>query len=68
MEALLALGAEPQEAIRDSAREAIRAGMTPTINSLMVVGLVSLPGMMTGQILGGVPLRRRFVTRSWSCS
>ncbi|MGI6648481.1 MAG: ABC transporter permease [Bacillota bacterium] len=28
--------------------------MTPTINSLMVVGLVSLPGMMTGQILGGV--------------
>jgi len=32
--------------------EAIRAAMTPTINSLMVVGLVSLSGMMTGRILG----------------
>jgi putative ABC transport system permease protein len=31
--------------------------MTPTINSLMVTGLVSLPGMMTGQILGGADPR-----------
>ncbi len=54
VEALLALGAAPREAVRDCVREAVRAGMTPTINSLMVVGLVSLPGMMTGQILGGV--------------
>jgi hypothetical protein len=36
--------------------EAIRVGMIPTINSMMVMGLVSLPGMMTGQILqGGAP-------------
>jgi putative ABC transport system permease protein len=34
-------------------REAIRVGMIPTINSMMVMGLVSLPGMMTGQILAG---------------
>jgi putative ABC transport system permease protein len=54
VEALLSFGATPWEAIRDCVKEAIRAGMTPTINSLMVVGLVSLPGMMTGQILGGV--------------
>lgn len=54
VEALLALGATPAEAVRDCVREAVRAGMTPTINSLMIVGLVSLPGMMTGQILGGV--------------
>ncbi|MFZ5639400.1 MAG: ABC transporter permease [Bacillota bacterium] len=53
VEALLAFGATPWEAVRDCIREAVRAGMTPTINSLMVVGLVSLPGMMTGQILGG---------------
>lgn len=33
---------------------ALRAGMIPSINSLMAVGLVSLPGMMTGQILSGV--------------
>lgn len=53
IEAMLTFGATPWEAIRSSVREAVRAGMTPTINSLMVVGLVSLPGMMTGQILGG---------------
>ncbi|MEW6697599.1 MAG: ABC transporter permease [Bacillota bacterium] len=53
IEAMLTFGATPWEAIRSSVQEAVRAGMTPTINSLMVVGLVSLPGMMTGQILGG---------------
>lgn len=53
IEALLAFGATPWEAIRECVKDAMRAGMTPTINSLMVVGLVSLPGMMTGQILGG---------------
>ena len=57
IEAMLTFGATPWEAIRPSVREALRAGMTPTINSLMVVGLVSLPGMMTGQILGGVDPR-----------
>ncbi len=57
IETLLTLGATPWEAIRDSVKEAVRAGMTPTINSLMVVGLVSLPGMMTGQILGGADPR-----------
>ena len=53
IEALLTFGATPWEAVQASVREALRAGMTPTINSLMVVGIVSLPGMMTGQILGG---------------
>jgi len=33
---------------------AYRAAMIPVINSLFAVGLVSLPGMMTGQILSGV--------------
>ncbi len=54
VEQLLALGATPWEAVRDYARKAITAGMMPTINSLSVVGLVSLPGMMTGQILAGM--------------
>jgi UDP-glucose/iron transport system permease protein len=54
VETLLTLGATPWEAVEDCVREAIRTGMTPTINALMVVGIVSLPGMMTGQILGGV--------------
>lgn len=57
IEAMLTFGATPWEAVQSSVREAIRAGMTPTINSLMVVGLVSLPGMMTGQILGGADPR-----------
>jgi putative ABC transport system permease protein len=57
IEALLALGATPWEAVRDCVRAALRAGMTPTVNSLMVVGLVSIPGMMTGQILGGADPR-----------
>ena len=54
IETLLALGATGWEAVRGKVREALRAGMTPIINSLITVGLVSLPGMMTGQILGGV--------------
>ena len=54
IETLLSLGATPWEAVRPRLKEALRAGMTPSINSLMVVGLVFLPGMMTGQILGGV--------------
>ena len=33
---------------------AFQASLIPTINSLFAVGLVSLPGMMTGQILSGV--------------
>ncbi len=54
VEALLSLGATRWEASRDLFVGALRAGMIPTINALMVVGIVSLPGMMTGQILGGV--------------
>ncbi|MGA1931780.1 ABC transporter permease [Arcobacter sp. YIC-464] len=37
-----------------SRRDAFKASMIPQINSLLAVGLVSLPGMMTGQILSGV--------------
>lgn len=54
VEQLLTLGALPWEAVTKYIRQAVSAGMTPTINALMVVGLVSLPGMMTGQILAGM--------------
>lgn len=53
IEMYIGLGASAWEAYRSSAQQAITAGMMPTINSMMVVGLVSLPGMMTGQILAG---------------
>jgi len=49
----LSLGATRWEAARQPIAEAVRRGMIPIINSMMVVGIVSLPGMMTGQILSG---------------
>ncbi len=54
IDTFLSLGGTRWEASRDCARSALSAGMLPTINSMTVVGLVSLPGMMTGQILAGV--------------
>ncbi len=54
VETTLALGGTRWEAARDAVRTAIRTGLTPILNTMMVVGLVSLPGMMTGQILSGV--------------
>ncbi len=36
-------------------RESIRSGMIPIINSMAAAGIVSLPGMMTGQIIAGSP-------------
>ncbi|MDR3099501.1 MAG: iron export ABC transporter permease subunit FetB [Paraburkholderia sp.] len=53
VESALALGATRWEAAQASAREAVRAGMIPTLNQMAVVGVVSLPGMMTGQVLAG---------------
>ena len=55
VELRLARGATPWEAALPAAREAVRTGMTPILNTMSVVGLVSIPGMMTGQILGGTP-------------
>jgi putative ABC transport system permease protein len=53
VEAYLALGASPARASAEAVRRALVAAVMPTLNMLMVVGLVSLPGMMTGQIIGG---------------
>jgi len=53
-EAVLALGGSPGQAAREAERQAVRAALIPVLNSMMVVGLVQLPGVMTGQILSGV--------------
>lgn len=53
VEAYLALGASINQASQQPVRQALRAALIPTVNGLMVVGLVTLPGMMTGQILAG---------------
>lgn len=54
IETHLSLGATPTQAIMQYRREAIKAGLIPTLNSMMVVGIVTLPGIITGQILSGV--------------
>ena len=53
IEAYLALGASAQRASGEPVRRAMIAAMIPAVNSLAVIGIVSLPGMMTGQILAG---------------
>jgi len=55
IESRLALGQGWQRAISDSRREAIRVGLIPIVNAMSAAGIVSLPGMMTGQILAGTP-------------
>lgn len=53
IEQRLMLGATASEASNDLTREAMRAALMPMINGLATAGVVSLPGMMTGQILAG---------------
>ena len=54
IECLLAMGATRWEAARQIVSDSVKAGLVPIINMMMVAGIVSLPGMMTGQLLAGV--------------
>lgn len=51
----LSRGATWKEAVLPPLRKALTTGLTPTLNSMAVQGLVFLPGMLTGQLLGGQP-------------
>ncbi len=53
IETALALGATSRQAADPALKAAAKAAMIPNINSMMTVGIVSLPGMMTGQIIAG---------------
>ena len=53
IEARLILGQDWRSAIGGITRESVRIGMMPMINAMAAAGIVSLPGMMTGQILAG---------------
>ncbi len=55
IESRLMLGQTAREAISDIRRESMRSGMIPILNAMAAAGLVSLPGMMTGQILASSP-------------
>ena len=54
IEAQLTLGQDRRHAFLPLIREACRAGLMPIVNAMSAMGIVSLPGMMTGQILAGV--------------
>lgn len=49
----LMLGATPREATRPMINQAFDTALLPTINAMLGMGIISLPGMMTGQILSG---------------
>jgi putative ABC transport system permease protein len=53
IEALLNIGAEPKRIMNPFVNKAVEFAMMPTINSMLGMGIISLPGMMTGQILSG---------------
>ncbi len=50
---LIALGASTSEATKNTFLRSLKVGLSPILNSMTSMGLVSIPGMMTGQILGG---------------
>jgi putative ABC transport system permease protein len=54
IETHLSLGATPEQAISQYRREAIRSALLPTLNQMMLVGMVAIPGITTGQLLAGV--------------
>ena len=54
IEAQLALGASFHEATAPLMREAIRRGLLPIVNQMSAAGVITLPGIMTGQILAGL--------------
>lgn len=53
IETALCLGASARQASRPALRNAFKAAIMPTVNTMAAMGIVSLPGMMTGQILSG---------------
>ncbi|MBE9048945.1 iron export ABC transporter permease subunit FetB [Nostocales cyanobacterium LEGE 11386] len=54
IETHLSLGATPQQAVSQYRKEAIRAAFLPTLNQMMLVGMVAIPGITTGQLLAGI--------------
>lgn len=53
IEALLNIGARPDQILLPFVNQAIETALLPTLNSMLGMGIIALPGMMTGQILSG---------------
>lgn len=54
IEGALMLGASPRMAMDKIIQDAFDTAITPSLNGIKNMGIITLPGMMTGQILGGV--------------
>ncbi len=54
IEARLALGAPARQAFSSLLRESVRRGIVPSINQMSAAGIITLPGIMTGQIIAGM--------------
>lgn len=57
IETHLSLGATPQQAVVQYRKDAVRSGLIPTLNQMMIIAMVTLPGIITGQLLSGVNAR-----------
>jgi putative ABC transport system permease protein len=53
IEALLNLGVTPKKILLPYVNNALETALLPTLNNMLGMGIISLPGMMTGQILSG---------------
>ena len=53
IDALINIGATPQKILIPFVNQALETALLPTLNSMVGMGIVSLPGMMTGQIISG---------------
>jgi len=53
IDALINIGATPQKILTPFANQAIETALLPTLNTMLGMGIISLPGMMTGQIISG---------------
>jgi putative ABC transport system permease protein len=53
IEAALSLGASPKKAMEGVVRKSVRASLIPIMNTMKVIGLVHLPGAMTGMLIAG---------------
>lgn len=54
IEARMLLGADPNTALQPHVRASVRSSLIPTVDSLKTLGIVFIPGGMTGMLMGGV--------------
>ncbi|MDB9538240.1 iron export ABC transporter permease subunit FetB [Anabaenopsis tanganyikae CS-531] len=54
IETHLSLGATPHQAVSQYRKQAIRSAFLPTLNQMMLMGMVAIPGITTGQLIAGI--------------